>query len=200
MTEETFQSKFSVIYNKFSSYPLAQKFIDEKLIMNREKSVAFYTKHIFTVGHTGSIALPISLCLAIHCLSFFSISSVVRFSLAFALSRDIIWATWKWLALFLISLNFFPLINFLYFRCSGQQEIGHIGLSRQSSDGCETNMFARGPSFSIFAPVHKIEKILIDKKRKEINRSRINTGSTFNLHISTENNYYMYITHVNITL
>ena len=54
MTEEDFQSKFAVFYNKFSCYPLAKKIIDEKLVMNREKSVVFYTKHIFTAGHTSS--------------------------------------------------------------------------------------------------------------------------------------------------
>ena len=54
MTEKAFQSKFSFFNNKFSCYPSAKKIIDEKLVMNREKLVAFYTKHIFTSGHTRS--------------------------------------------------------------------------------------------------------------------------------------------------
>ena len=46
--------KFTIFYNKFQHYPVVKKFIDEKLIMNKEKTVAFFTKHIFTAGNTNS--------------------------------------------------------------------------------------------------------------------------------------------------
>ena len=54
MTEEAFESKFSVFYKKCSCNPSAKKIIDEKLVMNRETYIVFYTKHTFTVGHTRS--------------------------------------------------------------------------------------------------------------------------------------------------
>ena len=56
ITEEAFLKKISIFYTKFSSYPSAKykKFIDEKLIMKREKSIAFYTRLTFTVGRTSS--------------------------------------------------------------------------------------------------------------------------------------------------
>ena len=52
-TEEAFQTKFSIFYKKFSVYPQAKQFIDKKFVLKREKSVAFYTKHIFTAGQTS---------------------------------------------------------------------------------------------------------------------------------------------------
>ena len=39
---------------KFCVYQQAKYFIDEKLVLKKEKSVVFYTKHIFTEGHTSS--------------------------------------------------------------------------------------------------------------------------------------------------
>ena len=30
-------------------------FFDENLILNKEKTVAFFTKHVFTTGHTSSL-------------------------------------------------------------------------------------------------------------------------------------------------
>ena len=53
-TEEDFQEKFKIFYRKFCVYEQAKDFIDEKLVLKKEKSVAFYTKHIFTAGHTSS--------------------------------------------------------------------------------------------------------------------------------------------------
>ena len=38
----------------FKVTQLPKKNIDQKLVMNRNKSVSFYTKYIFTVGHTNS--------------------------------------------------------------------------------------------------------------------------------------------------
>ena len=52
--EEEFQIKFSIFYTKFYIYQQAKDFIDEKLVLKKEKSAAFYTKHIFTAGHTSS--------------------------------------------------------------------------------------------------------------------------------------------------
>ena len=54
MSLEAFNEKFTTFYNKYQHYPAAKKFIDEKLISNKEKTVAFFTKHIFTAGHTSS--------------------------------------------------------------------------------------------------------------------------------------------------
>ena len=69
-----------------------------------------------TFFFTRAIAITISLCFTIHCLRFFSISSVVPFSLACALSIEIMWATCNYLAHVLMSLNvFFPLIHILQF-------------------------------------------------------------------------------------
>ena len=34
--------------------PSTKQFIDEKLVINRVKFIAFCTKHIFTAGHTSS--------------------------------------------------------------------------------------------------------------------------------------------------
>ena len=53
-TEEAFQIKFSIFYTKFSSYPSAKQFIREKLVLKRDKYVAFYTRLIFTAGQTSS--------------------------------------------------------------------------------------------------------------------------------------------------
>ena len=53
-TEEDFQENFTIFYRKFCVYEQAKDFIDEKLVLKKEKSVAFYTKHIFTAGHTSS--------------------------------------------------------------------------------------------------------------------------------------------------
>ena len=47
-----FSRKVSHFYTKFCVYKQAKYFIDEKLVLKKEKSVAFYTKHIFTAGHT----------------------------------------------------------------------------------------------------------------------------------------------------
>ena len=46
--EEEFQDEFSIFYTKFCVYQQAKVFIDENLVLKKEKSVAFYTKHIFT--------------------------------------------------------------------------------------------------------------------------------------------------------
>ena len=43
-TEEDFQVKFSIFYIKFCAYQEAKDFIDENLVLKKEKSVAFYTK------------------------------------------------------------------------------------------------------------------------------------------------------------
>ena len=51
--EDTFNKKLSIFYNDFHYYPVAKKFIDEKLIYNRKKTVAFFTKHIFTADYTS---------------------------------------------------------------------------------------------------------------------------------------------------
>ena len=52
--EDAFNIKASIFYNKFCHYPAVNKFIDEKLILNKEKTVAFFTKYIFTSDHTSS--------------------------------------------------------------------------------------------------------------------------------------------------
>ena len=49
-----FQDRVSIFYTKCCLYEQAKDFIDEKLVLKKEKSVDFYTKHIFTVGHTSS--------------------------------------------------------------------------------------------------------------------------------------------------
>ena len=51
---DAFNEKFTIFYNKYRHYPAVKKFIDEKLISNKEKTVAFFTMHIFTAGHTTS--------------------------------------------------------------------------------------------------------------------------------------------------
>ena len=51
---DTFNVKFTIFYNKFQQYTAAKRFIDEKLILNKEKTVTFFTKHVFTAGHTSS--------------------------------------------------------------------------------------------------------------------------------------------------
>ena len=51
---DTFNVKFAVFYNKFHYYPAAKRFNDEKLILNKEKTVAFFKKHIFTAGYASS--------------------------------------------------------------------------------------------------------------------------------------------------
>ena len=51
---DAFNEKITTFYNKYRHYPAAKKFIDENLISNKEKTVAFFTKHIFTAGHTSS--------------------------------------------------------------------------------------------------------------------------------------------------
>ena len=53
-TEEEFQAKFYIFYTKFSVYQQDKDFIDEKLVLKKEKSVAFHTKHISTAGYTSS--------------------------------------------------------------------------------------------------------------------------------------------------
>ena len=52
--EEEFQDEFSIFYTKFCVYQQAKDFIDKKLNLKKEKSVDFYTKHIFTAGHTSN--------------------------------------------------------------------------------------------------------------------------------------------------
>ena len=54
VTEDDFDTKFHIFYNQFQHNLAAKKFIDEKLILNKEKTVAFVTKHIFTACHTSS--------------------------------------------------------------------------------------------------------------------------------------------------
>ena len=49
-----FNVKFTIFYNKFQHYQAAKRFIDEILILNKEKTVAFFTKHIFTAGRTSN--------------------------------------------------------------------------------------------------------------------------------------------------
>ena len=51
---DAFNGKFTTFYNKYRHYPAAKKFIDENLISNKENAVAFFTKHMFTAGHTSS--------------------------------------------------------------------------------------------------------------------------------------------------
>ena len=51
---DAFIVKFTIFYNKFQHYPEAKRFIDENLILNKEKTVDFFTKHIFTAGHINS--------------------------------------------------------------------------------------------------------------------------------------------------
>ena len=49
-TKEEFITKFTIFYTKFCLYHQAKDFIDEKLVKKKEKSVAFYIKHIFKPG------------------------------------------------------------------------------------------------------------------------------------------------------
>ena len=51
---DAFNEKFTIFYNKYRHYLAVKKLIDEKLIFNKEKTVAFFTKHIFTAGHNSS--------------------------------------------------------------------------------------------------------------------------------------------------
>ena len=51
---DAFNIKFTILYNKFQHYPAIKRFIDEKLILHKEKTVAFFTKYIFTAGHTST--------------------------------------------------------------------------------------------------------------------------------------------------
>ena len=53
-TEEDFQEMFSIFYTKNCVYQQAKDFIDEKLGLEKEKSIVIYTKHIFTAGHASS--------------------------------------------------------------------------------------------------------------------------------------------------
>ena len=53
-TEEDFQEMFSIFYTKNCVYQQAKDFIDEKLGLEKEKSIAFYMKHILTAGHASS--------------------------------------------------------------------------------------------------------------------------------------------------
>ena len=53
-TEEEFQEKFSNFYTNFCVYQQAKDFIDEKLVLKKEESVAFHTKYISTAGYTSS--------------------------------------------------------------------------------------------------------------------------------------------------
>ena len=48
VTEDNSNIKFYMFYNQFRHYTAANKFIDEKLMLNKEKNVAFSTTHIFT--------------------------------------------------------------------------------------------------------------------------------------------------------
>ena len=41
VTEDAVDIKFSIFYNKLQRYPVAKKFIDEKLILNRKKQLRF---------------------------------------------------------------------------------------------------------------------------------------------------------------
>ena len=49
-----FSRKVFFFLYKFCVYQQAKYFIDEKLVLKKEKSVVFYTKHIFITGHTSS--------------------------------------------------------------------------------------------------------------------------------------------------
>ena len=53
-TEEEFQTKFTILYTYFCVYQQAKDFIDENIVLKKEKSAAFCTKYIFTVGYTSS--------------------------------------------------------------------------------------------------------------------------------------------------
>ena len=52
--EEEFQTKLTIFYTKLCVYQQVKDFIDEKLNLKKEKSVDFYTKHIFTAGYTSN--------------------------------------------------------------------------------------------------------------------------------------------------
>ena len=54
VTEDAFNIKFHIFYNKFRHCPATKKFIDEKIILNKEKTVAFLTKQMFTADRTRS--------------------------------------------------------------------------------------------------------------------------------------------------
>ena len=51
---DAFNIKFTIFYNKFHHYPAAKRFIDENLIFNKEKTIAFFTKHMFAAARTSS--------------------------------------------------------------------------------------------------------------------------------------------------
>ena len=53
-TEEEIQVKFTIFYTKCCVHQQDKDFIDKKLVLKKEKSVAFYTKHIFTAGYTSN--------------------------------------------------------------------------------------------------------------------------------------------------
>ena len=52
--KEEFQTKFTIFYTQFCVCQQAKDFIDEELVLKKEKSVTFYTKYIFTAGHASS--------------------------------------------------------------------------------------------------------------------------------------------------
>ena len=54
LQKKRFKQNFPFFYTKFSSYPSAKQFIHEKLDLKIEKSVAFYTRLVFTAGQTSS--------------------------------------------------------------------------------------------------------------------------------------------------
>ena len=54
VTDVAFNTKCSIFYNKFRNYLDAKMFFDNKLILNKQTTVAFFTQHIFTAGHTSS--------------------------------------------------------------------------------------------------------------------------------------------------
>ena len=54
VTEDAFNIEFYIFYNKFRHYPVAKQFIEGKIILNMGKIVLFFTKRIFTTGHTSS--------------------------------------------------------------------------------------------------------------------------------------------------
>ena len=53
-TEEESQTKFTIFYTNCCVYQEAKDFVDEMLVLKKEKSVVFYTKHIFTAEQTSS--------------------------------------------------------------------------------------------------------------------------------------------------
>ena len=51
-TEEEFQEKFSIFYTKLCVYQQAKDFINEKLVLKKEKSVTFFKRKIFSQRDT----------------------------------------------------------------------------------------------------------------------------------------------------